>query len=287
MREKVSASLPKGSASIRWVTVDLEAFRDFGTLDYISAMTYARFLIPRIFPDTVSRVLYLDADILVLNDLSELWETNLEGAVLGAVLDGLDPQLKSDRPGLEEIPRVCSYFNAGVLLIDLQRWRKEGVSERALAYLRKHPLSPYADQDALNVVCDARWKQLDRRWNFQEHYRKRLAGTPPAERPGIVHFVTSSKPWKVTSLSVNAAFYNSFRSRTGFARSRRDAVWEVLQGVWYRLRREMNRYLAYIRPSPPVSGYSRASGDEAGKKPGRGATQALGNQPVSSPLGTD
>lgn len=242
---RVLDSLPKGSASINWVPVGLGLFRDFCTVPGVSKMTYARLLIPRVFPATVSRVLYLDADILVLDDLRTLWKTDLEGATVGAVLDAVDPQLKGGKSGLEEVPHVRDYFNAGVLLIDLDRWRKEQISHRALQYLGRYPRSPYSDQDGINVACDGRWKQLDRRWNFQDHFRKRISDMHPSERPAIAHFVTSSKPWKTESLSLNASFYDAFRSRTCFARTPGDALWDVLQGSWCRLKRVLKRYALF------------------------------------------
>jgi lipopolysaccharide biosynthesis glycosyltransferase len=240
-RKKVSDSLPNGSGSIRWVYADLGLFEEFSTMPYISKMTYARFLIPRIFPETVSRVLYLDADLLVLEDLERLWGTDLKGAVVGAVLDGLDQRIKSGELGLEEVPHVRDYFNAGVLLIDLDRWRKERISERALEYLNQHPRSPYSDQDALNVVCDGLWKKLDPRWNFQNHLGKRLSNMGAEERPGIVHFVWRFKPWDIGTLSVNAFFYDLFRSRTCFARTPREILWDTLQRDWSRLKGLLGR----------------------------------------------
>jgi lipopolysaccharide biosynthesis glycosyltransferase len=216
-RRKVFDSLPKGSASIRWIDVDLEPFKEFSTIAHISKITYARFLIPSIFPDTVTRVLYLDADILVLDDLQSLWETNLQEAIVGAVLDGLDPQLKNGVPGFENMPHVRNYFNAGVLLINLDRWRKEGITTKAIEYLALHPDSRFSDQDALNVVCDGRWKKLDPRWNFVDFYEKvKISDLSAQQRPGIVHFAAWDKPWDARISHVNASFYNTFRSRTCF-----------------------------------------------------------------------
>ncbi len=241
-KNRVFDSLPNGAASIRWLAVDLSPFGDFATLSHISKMTYSRFLIPSIFPDTVSKVLYLDTDLLVLDDLNTLWETDLEGAVLGAVTDDLDHYLKGDKEGcaevprLKEIPRVRNYFNAGVLLIDLDRWREERISEKSLKYLAQHPTLPFADQDALNVIGDCLWKQVESRWNFQDHYEKRIAEMNPNARPGIVHFVTRFKPWKPSSASVNALFYDDFRNRTLFARTFREKLWEIIEGIWCRCR---------------------------------------------------
>lgn len=219
-RRKIFDSLPKGSASIRWVEVDLEQFKGFSTIAHISKITYARFLIPSIFPDTVSQVLYLDADILVLDDLRSLWETNLQEAIVGAVLDGLDSQLKNGEPGFENIPHVQNYFNAGVLLINLDQWRKEGISMKAIEYLTLHPDSRFSDQDALNVVCDGRWKKLDPRWNFVDFYEKvKISDLSAQQQPGIVHFAAWEKPWDARISHVNASFYNIFRSRTCFPRT--------------------------------------------------------------------
>ena len=165
-RSKIFDSLPKGSASIRWVDVDLEEFHGFSTLSYISKVTYARLLIPDIFPETVSRILYLDCDILVLNDLQELCEADLEGNVVGAVVDGLDTNLKNNTVPTA-VPRVRDYFNCGVLLIDLDKWRANHISSRALEYLNLNPESPFSDQDALNVACDGigkSWTSVGTTW---------------------------------------------------------------------------------------------------------------------------
>jgi lipopolysaccharide biosynthesis glycosyltransferase len=232
VRGKVFESLPKGSASIRWVEVDLGLFCQFSTIRYISKATYARFLIPSIFPDTTSKVLYLDADLIVLDDLGPLWETDLDEAVVGAVLDGLDCTIKDSGLGLVELPRVQGYFNAGVLLINLYKWRKERISQRALEYLALNPNSPYSDQDALNVVCDGRWKKLDPRWNFVDfRENKKISDLTVEQRPGIVHFASSMKPWNASVRNVNASFYDSFRSRTRFARTPKDKLWDMLKSA--------------------------------------------------------
>ena len=241
-QNKVLDSLPSGSASIRWIPVDMVQFRQFSTATYISTMTFARLLIPSVFPESVSRVLYLDADLLVLGNLSPLWDLDLDGHVIGGVIDAIDSHIKANTPGFERVPRVREYFNAGVLLIDLDRWRKECISERALEYLSQTPLSPYSDQDALNVACDGRWKQLDPRWNFQNHRHNRLSSMPPEQMPVVVHFVMQFKPWIVSSLSLNADLWDDYRSRTCFARTPLEVAREAMQLAWYRSKYALSRY---------------------------------------------
>ena len=247
IQAKVFNSLPVGSAMIQWIPVNLELFQEFSTLTYISKMTYARFLIPRLFCDLVSRVLYLDTDVLVLDDLAPLWGTDLEGAVLGAVIDGgIDPLMKRDDALVKEVPRVRDYFNAGVLLIDLDRWREKGISEKALDYLARNRDSPFSDQDALNVACDGFWKQLDARWNFHDHQRTRILDIRPDHKPRIVHFLAHIKPWNASDLSLNADFYDAFRSRTRFARTVGDRVQDMFRRWSGRLKAFLRRY-AVIR----------------------------------------
>lgn len=213
-RKRVELSVPLGAMVIRWIPVKLGAFSGFTTLKHISLNTFSRLLIPEVIDSNCNRVLYIDTDTLVLSDLQELWSTDLNDKPVGAVIDRFDAQIKSGQLAENDMPHVRNYFNAGVLLINLPRWRAEGISEKALEYLRLHPQSPYADQDALNVACDERWMGLDIRWNFQNHYATDIAMLPSSSRPAIVHFITHRKPWDPSVLNVNAALYNAYRART-------------------------------------------------------------------------
>jgi lipopolysaccharide biosynthesis glycosyltransferase len=241
-QEKVIDSLPTGSASISWIPVDLRLFDGFSTLDYISNVTYARFLIPSVVPETASKVLYLDADLLVLSDLAPLWETELGQAAVGAVRDRLDDQIKADMPCVAAVPRVREYFNAGVLLIDLANWRREKVSEKALEFLTQHPNTPFFDQDALNVACDGIWTKLDARWNFLDRvYEVDIASLSAEQRPWIVHFVTRRKPWNARIPNINASFYDAFRSRTQFSRTSLERQRDIWRGNWSTFKRVLKR----------------------------------------------
>jgi lipopolysaccharide biosynthesis glycosyltransferase len=237
----VLGSLPRESAPIRWVPVSLDLFQGFPVTQHVSKMTYARLLIPRVFPESVRKILYLDVDIIVLNGINALWETDIDGYVVGAVSDTISPLLEKGYPSAAGLPHVQDYFNAGILLIDLNRWRNEHVSEKAFDYLAQHPQTPYWDQDALNLACDGLWKKLDPRWNFQSHFGTNIAEMNPEQRPWIVHFISSTKPWDPRSRSVNARLYDNFRSRTCFARTPRAKMvdslrsfWSGVQNVWKR-----------------------------------------------------
>jgi len=236
MKEKVVNSLPPGSAQVQWLNVELDWFGDFSTLPHISKITFARLLLPYCFPKSVSRLLYLDADILVLGDLSALWETDLEGNAFGAVVDS-HSCINAKRLGLttdiKESARVTAeYFNAGVLLVDLQKWQQEQVSERAMNYLIANPRSLLADQDALNIGCEGRWKRLDSRWNCLHHPADGFYKMRSEQRPSIIHYAGRGKPWLAASLSVDEVFYDSFRNRTQFARTAEERSRDLAEHWW-------------------------------------------------------
>lgn len=246
IKAKIADSLPKGSCLIEWVSVDVTAFSGFSTIRHISSATYARFLITNSLPEEISKVLYLDADILVLDDLVSLCETELDGAVVGAVLDErVTTHIKMGNTSLGGLPLPCvqDYFNAGVLLIDLAKWRTERTSQKAIEYLELHPHSAFSDQDALNFACDGRWKKVDPRWNYyQIDLKTSISDLRDKQRPGIIHFQGWCKPWDPGSLNVNARFYDSFRSRTLFARTLGERWKQVPIVIWARLKSILRRF---------------------------------------------
>ena len=154
----------------------------------------------------------------------------------------VDASLKAGRDELTApVSEGGRYFNAGVLLLDIDACNRIGLTERAIDYLREHPGSPYADQDALNVVCGDEWKVLDPRWNFQQHRHFRIDRLPPDRRPAIVHFITSAKPWKPSSGSINSTLYDDFRSRTQFRRPFMHRLWVRGCTYAYRVRNRLAR----------------------------------------------
>lgn len=244
IKNKVIGSIPNGSIQLVWLPITLHGFSSFATHPHVSRMTFARFLLSNLLPDALTRILYLDADILVLGDLGALWASDLHGCCVGAVVDhGLDPLLQRQDAKCRGMPLVHRYFNAGVMLIDLTLWRQQHVGERASQYLVDHPCSPFADQDALNHVLNHNWHSLADGWNFQGHRELKLSSVIPECRPPIIHFVTGAKPWKREYRTPNEVFYNSFRERTQFPRT----LWVRLGEVWsvalFQLKKSLRGFL--------------------------------------------
>ncbi|MBL8209970.1 MAG: hypothetical protein JNK87_04630 [Bryobacterales bacterium] len=165
----------------------------------VPALTYARLFLNDQFPDRAGRVVVLDSDVLVLADIAELFEADLGEHVLGAAVDPFIPTV-SALDGLpasvrKEIPADAPYFNAGVMVVDLARWREKEVSRRALTYIERHyrELRQY-DQDALNYVLHEHWRELEAGWNAQPRVTNALGVRCP-EQARIAHFSGRLKPW--------------------------------------------------------------------------------------------
>lgn len=169
----------------------------------IPMAAYFRLLIPQLVGEQSGRVLYLDCDLVVTADLGSLWTTDLGGAVLAAVHD----------PGADRTRRTAlglsvghSYFNSGVLLIDLHAWRRERVTEEAMDFLSRFPgRAAYHDQDALNACLDSRVAYLSTHWNFMPYLKGTREHPEYAaielgqDSPNIVHFAGTLKPWAATA----------------------------------------------------------------------------------------
>ena len=194
--------------SVRFVDIGDEVketvAKSFVQTNYISVTTLFRFFIPRVL-DAYERVLYLDVDLIVCQDVSELYAADLAGCLFGAVRDyGIANYVRS-RPKHREFAGKYGfsewdvYVNAGVLLMDLVAFRSADLLDRLL------PIAVEAaefcrDQDALNFICKGRIRYLDPKWNvltLPASYEEQLKAA--GGQAGIVHFVSGKKPWKYPS----------------------------------------------------------------------------------------
>ena len=210
LKERVQVSLAstgRSNATINWIRTGTGSLAQLKIANsYLTPMIYARLLIPQVLGVEVSRALYLDCDIVVLDNIAVLWETNLDHQVIGAVTDHIGNV--SSRRGLLNYRELgmsptAKYFNSGVLLIDLDKWRVKKISERAFEYVRTYrDIIQMEDQEALNAVLYGAWKELPIQWNWQIEHRKQRKRTlqstcqTAGEKRSIVHFTTEEKPWR-------------------------------------------------------------------------------------------
>ena len=159
-----------GSIQLKWESPDMNALADLPTREGISTSAYFRLLIPEHVPEDTERVIYLDSDLLVKADLTRLWEEPMEGQALMAVRGFNNPYVSSQLGILkyEELglaPDTPS-FNSGVMVININWWRREEVPKRVGQYMRDYREHlNLCDQEGLNAVLAENWKEIDPRWN--------------------------------------------------------------------------------------------------------------------------
>jgi lipopolysaccharide biosynthesis glycosyltransferase len=161
---------------------------------------YARLLIPELLGDH-DRVLYLDADITITGPLDELFATDLQDRPFSAVRDiELTRQRDSTRQGIAFEP---TYFNSGVLLIDISRWKKLRITEQVFQHaLNYHQTFYLSDQSALNAVLLQNYREMDQQWNFFKFHEY-----DAVTDVHVVHHTLYDKPWR----SAHAAFADLYK----------------------------------------------------------------------------
>ncbi len=173
---------------------------------HLTVATSYRFLIPELLPADCQRALYIDSDVLITGDLKELWNQDISVHACGGVIDTYAPRADADY-GIHNykqlgIPPETKCLNAGVLLINIKLWKEQKVTERALAYLSQYKDEmKLVSQQALNATLNGDWYELDPRWNQLINPLPFYDADPPsvptldALEPGILHFITTCKPW--------------------------------------------------------------------------------------------
>lgn len=147
---------------------------------------YLRVFSPYVVDKDVEKLIYLDVDTIVQDDISKLWNTTLGDYIAGAVQD-VGKTMDCEWGGVPNYKELgftadTKYFNSGVLMINAKRWREENFSAQVISALSKYKEHVrLADQYGLNVVLANQWLELDPKWNwfaFKEN-----------EDPSIVHFL--------------------------------------------------------------------------------------------------
>lgn len=163
---------------------------------------YYRFFIAQKVPSSVNYILYLDCDIIVRDNLRQLYETDLTKNIIAAVYDKMPFEI-------DTINRLClpienGYFNSGVLLINVQQWRLNHITSKLCKIILNNAEKlAFPDQDALNILFNGNWKKLHLRYNLQqgfvyEHtklYWQDFDELHEAQsNPAIIHY-SGLKPW--------------------------------------------------------------------------------------------
>ncbi|MFA7192572.1 MAG: glycosyltransferase family 8 protein [Bacilli bacterium] len=177
------------------------------TRDYYSKSTYYRLFIPNLYPE-FDKVLYLDSDIVVGGDISNLYHVELGNNLVGAITDGAVSQVKPFQDYVEKrvgVAHHSKYFNAGILLMNTKRLREINFEELFFSLLKKVTFTVAQDQDYLNAICRDKVTYIDKAWNQMPiDYQDYKDG-----KPYLVHFNLSFKPWQIDGVPYEEMFWES------------------------------------------------------------------------------
>ena len=164
---------------------------------HLSVTTYCRLFFASVIPTHVKKLIYLDVDIVVIGALQELYDIDMGERAVGAVLD-----YGTKTYPLLGIHEKYKYFNAGVLLINVEEWKKQQVTERVLEFIYQNPEKlRLGDQDAMNAVLLDCWYQLPSKYNVTTldipKQLSRLKYQSFITDKVIIHYTMGKhKPWR-------------------------------------------------------------------------------------------
>lgn len=183
------------------------------TRDYYTNTTYFRLFLPELYPQ-YDKALYLDSDVIVVGDISELFNTDMGTNLVAAAPDDIIQKNKVFQDYAELVVGVAKYqhyFNAGVLLMNLDELRKFKFQEKFLYLLSTVKFSVAQDQDYLNRLCKGRVKLISHDWDVMPYVNNE---TKP-EDIKLIHYNFAYKPWHFEDITYNEYFWK-YAKKTEF-----------------------------------------------------------------------
>lgn len=204
-KEKIEALAKQYDTLITVYLVDCQELKNLPSTKNWSYATYFRFIIADVLYPSISKLLYIDADIICKGSLLELSKLNIDNYIAAAVTEGESPWWKACAKRLEINDLSLGYFNAGFLYINIKRWHEDDVSTNAMSLLSNDAIRgklAFLDQDLLNIIFTNKVYFLDKRYNrqFSINYElKAPKGTyysnPIDEETIFIHYIGPTKPW--------------------------------------------------------------------------------------------
>ena len=207
-KQKIITDYHKDCFNIEFVDISpyIENFNEkLHTRDYYSKSTYYRLFIPNIYKE-YDKALYLDADITICGDVSELYFNDLQDNYVGAITDQAVmcvPQFIEYVNKKIKIKDAKNYFNAGILLMNLKKLREINFENIFIEVLQNVKFQVAQDQDYLNYICKGHVKYLHAGWNKMPCCQNDMA----KDEIKLVHYNLSYKPWQLDNIMHEELFW--------------------------------------------------------------------------------
>jgi len=220
-QEKLESICCRFNANFKFLNSDTFNALKYKPKNNSSLSAFNRLYVDEIYDKSINEVLYLDCDLVVRNDISEIFKTNLSNHTIAAVRnDGIHYQK------ILGMPHDQVFFNSGVMLINLERWRQKKIAQQAIQFLEENfETMKRNDQDVLNALLFDDWFELKPTWNAHLYFytSPQFSLCKPEELkevkndPAIVHFTTNNKPWLYMSEHPYKNEYYNYLEKTEWA----------------------------------------------------------------------
>lgn len=200
----------------------------------LTRCSYFRLFLSELLPTYIDRVLYLDSDILCLDDIREFYFSDFRNAPLIGVKD-ISSEINKNRLN------ISKYINSGVLLVNLAFWREMNVIQKFCLCIEKNsPRLLFHDQDVINLTFEDSLLITSQEWNYQF-----LACPQLQDISGVkfLHFITEQKPWRRGNISPYRKLWSDYSSVCLDT-----AIWENPFSLWEKLIFKLRWYSYYLLP---------------------------------------
>ena len=250
------AQIPAESGELHEYNIcDLKERLQVKVPETIAVSSYARLFLPSILPTDIKKIIYVDCDTVIADDISGLWNTELQDNYIAGVLDTLPNNESKTNIGL---PATAPYINAGVLLINLELWRQNQLEQKFIQFLLNHDGHVHHhDQGIINGVCKGKVKIVHPRYNCTSNYYShpfwllQKTNTPfytekeymqARNSPAILHFTEGfyNRPWIANSLHPKRSVFHHYHDLTAWKdeplrKDRRSRLVRMLSWVFLNL----------------------------------------------------
>lgn len=208
-KEKITKTVQNLGGNIEFIKIKNSRLEDCYVSGELSRASYFRLDIANILDENIEKIIYLDCDLLVYDDIEKMWQLDMGGKPVAATCDlGImaSARVRKQKNKFIGLPFDAPYFNAGVLIMDLKKWRDGNYAEAIIALATQNKY-PNHDQDALNKFFMNNWQEIPLRWDvippvfnlFLKIVTKpdlRKKAIEAKLNPAIFHYAGGYKPWE-------------------------------------------------------------------------------------------
>lgn len=208
-KEKITKTVQNLGGNIEFIKIKNSKLEDCYVSGELSRASYFRLDIANILEKSIEKIIYLDCDLLVYDDIEKMWQLDMGGKPVAATCDlGImaSARVRKQKNKFIGLPFDAPYFNAGVLIMDLKKWRDGNYAEAIIALATQNKY-PNHDQDALNKFFMNNWQEIPLRWDvippvfnlFLKIVTKpdlRKKAIEAKLNPAIFHYAGGYKPWE-------------------------------------------------------------------------------------------